>query len=269
MRVIDPYSGLNLVDLSHIWKADAPSYPGEPDVQMTRAVKHAQHGVLAWKIKTTMHTGTHMVAPIHIAQGGADLSHLDPALFFGNGVILDLRCKKNFDVITAEDIKNAGKIKGGDIVVVNTGWHHKYSDSLEYFGEAPGLLKDAAEYILSKKPKFVAIDTPFIDAPLATSMGLHRNGPCMKRLAKAYFDATGCDALTDFPDWNPAHNVFAKAGVPVVLQAGGDIDEVTGKRATLTAAPWKIFKGDACIVRFVAMLDPSGKLKINSGKEME
>lgn len=267
MRIVDPYSGLNFVDLSHVWKADAPSYPGEPDVQMSRAVKHAQHGVLAWKIKTTMHTGTHMVAPIHMAQKGADLSSLDPSLFFGNGVILDLRAKGSFDVITADDLINAGEIKECDIVVINTGWHHKYSDSLEYFGEAPGLTKDAAEYLISKKPKFVAVDTPFIDAPLATSMGPHRNGPCMKRLAKAYNDATGKDALNDFPEWNPAQRSLAYAGIPVVIQAGGDIDEVTGKRATLTAAPWKIFKGDACIVRLVAIFDPSGKVKIDTGKD--
>lgn len=266
MVTVDPYSGLQFVELSHIWKADAPSYPGEPDVQMSRAVKHAQHGVLAWKIKTTMHTGTHMIAPIHIAQKGDDLSAIDPARFLGNGIILDLRSKGSYDQITEEDIKNAGTIKDHDIVVINTGWHNKYSDSLEYYGEAPGLTKGAAEYLLRKNPKFVAIDTPFLDCPLATSMSSHRGGPCMKRLVKAYEETTGRNALEDFPDWNPAHRVLAYAGVPVLLQAGGDIDEVTGKRATLAATPWKIFKGDACIVRFVAMFDPSGSIKIDSGK---
>ena len=74
--VTDSYTGLQLVELSHKWGHGAPSYPGQADVKMFRAVKHAQHGVLAWKVNTVMHTGTHMNAPIHLIQRGADRSHI-------------------------------------------------------------------------------------------------------------------------------------------------------------------------------------------------
>ena len=136
-----------------------PSYPGDPDVRMTRAVKFAQHGVLAWRISTVMNTGTHMNAPLAFIQKGADLASLDPGTFFGNGVVLDIP-KKNWEVITADDIKAASPaIEKGDIVVIYTGWCAKYSDGLEYFGEAPGLTKDAAEYLVSAGVKMVGIDT--------------------------------------------------------------------------------------------------------------
>ena len=46
----DPYSGLQLIELSHEWGHGVPSYPGQDDVKMFRGVKHGQHGVLAWKI---------------------------------------------------------------------------------------------------------------------------------------------------------------------------------------------------------------------------
>ncbi|MCW8801131.1 MAG: cyclase family protein [Desulfobacter sp.] len=71
--VTDPYSGFQLVELSHEWGLGVPSYPGTVDVRMQRAVKHAQHGVLAWRINTSMHTGTHMNSPIHMIQKGADM----------------------------------------------------------------------------------------------------------------------------------------------------------------------------------------------------
>jgi len=45
--VTDPYSGLELIELSHVWGHGVPSEPGQTDVRMVRAVKHAQHGVLA------------------------------------------------------------------------------------------------------------------------------------------------------------------------------------------------------------------------------
>ncbi len=263
--VTDPYSGLQLVELSHVWGHGAPSYPGQTDVKMQRGVKHAQHGVLAWRVTTVMHTGTHMNAPLHLIQKGGDLASISPERLFGNGVVMDVP-KAPWEVITAADLQNAKpQIEEGDIVVIVTGWHHKYSDALEYYGEAPGLSKEAAEWLVSKNPKMVAIDTPFVDHPLATSMANHRGGPQMKRLAGEYAKATGLDPKKEHPEWNAAHRVLLGAGIPTIEQVGGDVDVVKGKRVTLVATPWKFEHGDACQVRFVAMCDPSGTLRIEPG----
>lgn len=204
--VTDPWNGLQFYELSHAWGCGVPSYPGDDDVIFDHGVKHAQFGVQAFKIRTNFHTGTHMIAPIHMQPRTDDLSQVSPSRFFGNGVVLDLRNKKNWDKITADDLKNAGEILDGDIVAINTGWHKKYSDSMEYFGEAPGLTEDAAHYLISKNPKFVAIDTPFIDCPVATSLTPHvgRPGPFMKRLVPIYKEKTGRDALADYPGFYPA-----------------------------------------------------------------
>jgi kynurenine formamidase len=262
---IDPVSGLQMVELSHIWGHDAPSYPGQADVKMYRAVKHAQHGVLAWRITTVMHTGTHMNAPIHLIQKGGDLASIPPERFFGNGCILDVP-KGSWEVITAADLQRAKPgVEEGDIVVIVTGWHQKYSDALEYYGQAPGLSKEAAEWLLTKNPQMVAVDTPFIDHPMATSMANHRGGPQMKRLTAEYIKATGLDPKKEHPEWNAAHRVLLGAGIPTVEQVGGDVDVVKGRRATLAATPWKFERGDACPVRFVAMWDPSGNLRIEPG----
>ncbi|HHU22494.1 MAG TPA: cyclase family protein [Clostridiales bacterium] len=264
--VVDPYSGLRLYELSHVWNSEAPSYPGQADVIMRRGVKHAEHGVLAWRISTSLHTGTHMNAPLHMVQRGADLASIPVERLFGNGVVLDIP-KGSFETITAEDLENAQPVKEGDIVVINTGWHHKYSDSLEYYGEAPGLTECAAQWLIDKKVKIVAVDTPFVDCPLATSMGPHRGGPQMKRLAKTYVERTGKDPNAEHGKWYIAHKLLAAAGIPTIEQVGGDVDELSGKRATFAALPWKFAHGDACQIRFVAMTDPEGKVRIDSGKE--
>ena len=262
----DPYSGLRLYELSHVWGAGVPSYPGQLDVSMRRSVKHSQHGVLAWRCSTSMHTGTHLIAPIYSVQKGLDVASLPLDSLFGNGIVLSIP-KGSYDAITSDDLKAAGEVKEGDFVVINTGWHHKYSDSLEYYGEAPGLTKEAAEWLLAKKPKLVAIDTPFLDHPLATSMGPHRLGPFQKRLAGEYKAATGKDPAVEHGEWYAALKTISAAGIPVVVQAAGDIDDLNGKRATFAAQPWKLEKGDACQIRFVAMTDPEGKVSIDSGKE--
>lgn len=261
----DPYSGLQLVELSHAWGHGVPSYPGQADVKMFRGVKHAQHGVLAWKINTLMHTGTHMNAPLHLVQKAADLSQVPVERLFGNGVVLNIP-KTSYAVITADDLESAQPtIQKDDIVVIVTGWHHNYSDSLEYYGESPGLSKDAAQWLVAKECKLVAVDTPQIDHPLATSLGPHRGGPLMNRLVGAYQAATGLDPKKEHPDWNVAHKILLGAGIPTVEQVGGDVDLLAGKRASFVATPWKFEHGDACPVRFVAMFDPTGKCRIDAG----
>jgi kynurenine formamidase len=263
----DPYSGLQLVELSHEWGHGCPSYPGQDDVKMFRGVKHAQHGVLAWKINTVMHTGTHMNAPIHLVQKAADLASVPVERLFGNGVVLNIP-KTSYETITADDLKTATpEVKKGDVVVIVTGWYKKYSDALEYYGESPGLTKDAAEWLVEKECRMVAVDTPQVDHPLATSLGPHRGGPIMNRLVGAYTEATGLDPKTEHPEWNIAHKTILAAGIPTVEQVGGDVEVLAGKRATFVATPWKFEYGDACPVRFVGMIDPSGKCRIDSGND--
>jgi kynurenine formamidase len=264
--VTDPYTGLELYELSHVWGHGVPSEPGQMDVRMVRAVKHAQHGVLAWRVTTSLHTGTHMNAPVHLIQKGGDLASVSPDRLFGNGAVIDVP-KTDWELVTAADLEAAAPaVKDGDIIVVVTGWHHRYSDGLEYYGHAPGLTKDAAEWLVAKNPKLVAVDTPFVDAPLATHMGPHRGGPQMKRLAGEYAAATGGEAKKDFPELYPAHRTILAAGIPTVEQVGGDVDLVKGRRATLAATPWKFEHGDACPVRMVAMIDPSGACRIDAGQ---
>ncbi len=263
--VVDPYSGMQMVELSHIWGHGAPSMPGDDDVVMFRSVKHAQHGVMAQRLKMVMHTGTHMNTPMHLIQKGAGAADIPLDRFFGNGVILHIP-KKRWDLVTAKDLAAAKPdIKKGDIVVIVTDWYHKYSDSLEYFGESPGLSKQAAEWLVKQECKLVAVDTPQVDHPLATSLGPHRGGPLMNRLTSRYREETGLDPKKEHPDWNIAHKTILAAGIPTIEQVGGDVSLLLGKRATFMATPWNWKQGDACPVRFVAMTDPSGNYRLEAG----
>ena len=259
-------TGLRLVELNHPWGHGSPILPGDVDIRIERGVTHARDGVFAQKITTTMHVSTHLNAPIHLMQRGADVASLSIDRFFGNGCVIGIP-KKRWELVTADDLSKAAlAVQPGDIVVVNTGWHKKYSDSQEYFGCAPGLSKAAAEWLVGKNVRLFGIDTAAVDHPLATSLGAHRNGPLLRRLPKYYLDQTGRDPKIDFPEWNPAHRVLLAAGIPTIENVGGALDDVTGLRCTFHAYPWKFRDGDACIVRFTAIFDPSGRYRIASGE---
>jgi kynurenine formamidase len=184
---------------------------------------------------------------------------------FGAGAILGIQ-KGKWELITVSDLEAAvPAVEEDDIVVICTGWHAHYSDSQEYFGHSPGLSVEAAEWLVKKGIKLLAIDTPQIDHPLATSLGPHRNGPLMRRLPEEYQEETGRNALADFPVWNAAHKVLLAANIPTIEQVGGHVAELVRKRCTFQAYPWRWLEGDACPVRLVAICDRAGTQRIGSG----
>jgi kynurenine formamidase len=265
--VADPVTGLRFVELSHSWGTHTPVYPGYPDIVIRRAVSHASHGVMSQHIVTVMHNGTHVNAPVHLIPGGAGVGQIPVDHFFGSGVVLGIE-KGQWGLVEPADLEGCGiDIYGGDIVIVNTGWHRQYSDSQEYFGEGPGLSEPAARWLIDRGVKLVGVDTASVDHPMATSLGRHRNGPIVKALPKRYEERTGRKPEDDFPDWNPAHRAILGAGIPTIENVGGNLDEVTGKRCTFQAVPLYWPAGDASIVRLVAMLDPSGEYRLESGED--
>jgi kynurenine formamidase len=259
-------SGLVFHELSHEWGHGAPSLPGFDDVIMWRSVKHGQHGVMAHRMKMVMHSGTHMNAPIHLIQKGVGAGEVAMERLFGLGEILDVP-KGPFEVITKADLeKHTDKITAGALIVIVTGWHKKYSDSLEYFGDGPGLSVEAAEYLVSRDIGLLAVDTPQVDHPLATSLGNHRGGPLMNRLVAKYTDATGLDPAVEHPVWNGAHKALLAAGIPTIENVGGDVADIVGQSTLLHALPWNWMEGDACPVRLIAINDPNGDYRIESGE---
>jgi kynurenine formamidase len=263
--VVDPVNKVKLYELSHRWGMYTPIFPGYEEIKLERITHHAKQGVMTHKITTIFHTSTHVNAPIHLIPQTAAVGDLALERFFGTGVVVSIK-KKKWELIEPADLERAKpKIQPDDIVLINTGWHHKYADSKEYFGYAPGLSKRAAEWLVKKRVKLVGVDTACVDHPLATSLGPHRNGPQIKYLLPEYKEATRREAIRDFPDWNPAQLALLGAGIPTIENVGGDLDEVTGKRCTFQGFPWKWHEGDACVIRLVAILDPSGSYRLESG----
>lgn len=189
--------------------------------------------------------------------------------FFGTGVVVSIP-KQKWEVVTPDDLERASpQIRPGDIVIVNTGWHKYYGDNQTYYGYSPGFYKEAGEWFAAKKVKLVGTDTQALDHPLATAMGPHgpaRPNGLLPHVCAEYKRETGRDVLEDFPEWEPCHRAILSAGICGIENVGGDIDKVTGKRCTFIAMPLRWTKGDGCMVRLVAIIDRSGKYRIECGE---
>jgi kynurenine formamidase len=263
----DPRTGLEFFDLSHPWGHNAPLWPYFPDVKIERFHYHAKSGVLSQQITTFMHCTTHTDAPAHVVEGTPFMDEVPLSSYFGTGVVVGIP-KDKWEVITPKDLENARpEIREGDFVIVNTGWHRYYGDNRKYFVESPGTYKEAGEWLRDRKVKAFGIDCQALDHPLGTAIGPQPNGPLVPAVIDEYRQHTGREAADDFPYWEPCHRALLGNGIVGFENVGGQIDAVTGKRCTFAAFPWRWVKGDGCIVRLVAILDPSGEYRIETGNE--
>jgi kynurenine formamidase len=261
-------TGLEFYDLSHPWGLGQPCWPYFEDVKIERLHTMARSGVLTQKITTVMHSGTHIDAPAHVVEGTPFMDEVPLPYFFGTGVVVSIP-KKKWEVITGDDLEKASPtIREGDIVIVNTGWHHHYADSRMYYAYSPGFYKDAGEWFARKKVKMIGTDTQALDHPLGTAIGPHGPGypnGLLPDVNREYEKLTGRKVIEDFPEWEPCHQAVLRNGMCGIENVGGDLDKVTGKRCTFAAFPWRWTKGDGCIVRLVAMVDPTGNYRIEKG----
>ena len=153
-----------------------------------------------------------MDAPLHVTENTPSLTGYPLWRFFGTGVAVSIP-KGKWGVITPDDLEKATpKIRKNDIVMINTGTHHKLADSDEYYAYSPGLYKEAAEWLVEKQVKMVGVDVQALDHPLGTKLIDHGPGPSHPYLFEEYRRETGRDAMKDFPHWEPAHKTLMVQG---------------------------------------------------------
>jgi len=251
-------SSVKLYDLSQPFGHNAPLWPYFPDVKIERFHYHAKSGVLSQQITTFMHCTTHADSPAHVIEGAPYTDEIPLSSYYGTGVVVDIP-KGKWEVITPEDLENARpEIEPGDIVIVHTGWHSKYSDSREYFAYSPGLYREAGEWLVERGVKAVGVDHQALDHPLATAIGPHGTGPLLPGVCEEYKRETGREVIEDFPEWEPCHRLLLGNGIMGWENVGGDIDMVLGKRVTIAGFPIRWEKGDGSIVRLVAIVEERG-----------
>jgi kynurenine formamidase len=209
------------------------------------------HGI-AWA--GHLHGGTHVDAPKYAIPEGLTADKIPLDNLWGTGVVLDFRKKKKWDTITAEELEKATpKIQRGDFVVINTGWQKVLTPvkCYDYYNYYPGLVPSAAEWLIKKKVKAIAGTWPVCDHSLSF-VPLKENMPW---LYEDYKRATGKEPGEKWGTFEGNLVSFLKAGITCIENAGGDIDQVTGKRCILYAFPFRLEDTDGAMVRLVAKVE--------------
>jgi len=116
---------------------------------------------VSW-LRTSCHGFTHMDAPRHMVPGGDTLDDLDLARVVGPAAVIDLSDVRPHEEITAARLAPAAEhLRPGEIALFRTGWDTQRDwRTPAFWRDAPWLSRDAAEWLLERRPTAAAFDFP-------------------------------------------------------------------------------------------------------------
>ena len=157
------------LDLTHPFTATMPAFPGEPAPELKQITALERDGSVNYELRTGLHIGTHLDAPLHFIKNGKRISDFPPEKFIGRGVVIDALATttpsprgrgtegEGLLELTLPDI-----IHANDIVLVCTGWSKKFRDA-DYYKNYPVLSEQFSQNLIDAKVKIIGLDTPSPD----------------------------------------------------------------------------------------------------------
>ncbi len=151
---------MKLIDLTHTFTDKMPVYPGDPEASLQPAASIEKDGYTDHKVEMVMHVGTHLDAPLHMISGGKTIDQINPDKFFGRGVVVDASKVEKIDLSLLDSVE----IKEGDVVLIYTGFSHKYRTT-QYYENYPPITEGFAQKLVDLKIKIVGMDMLSPDQP--------------------------------------------------------------------------------------------------------
>ncbi|MEL6255014.1 MAG: cyclase family protein [Bacteroidota bacterium] len=171
--------------------------PGDPSFMKVK-IKHKPHKKAKWLLrafglpfrlfpkgfkgwaddtiqKMGVHSTTHIDAPWHYGpecegKKAKTIDQIPLEWCYGDGIVIDMKEKADFDAITIEDIqsfleKESLVLKPGMIVLIKTG-RDQHMGTKRFFTHGTGMSAAATEYLIDQGIKVMGIDQWGWDLPL-------------------------------------------------------------------------------------------------------
>ncbi|MCT9929230.1 cyclase family protein [Planotetraspora sp. A-T 1434] len=159
-----------IIDLSVPIVGGMPVYPGDPEVEVSRALTVAAEGVNVLGLHLGSQSGTHVDAPYHIDDALPTLDDLPLDRFVGPAAVVDARGLPPRSPIGPETV--APRLRPGVILLIATGWASRWGSD-DYFAH-PWLTPEAAALIVESDIRTVGIDALSVDPTPAEEFPAHR-----------------------------------------------------------------------------------------------
>jgi kynurenine formamidase len=177
-----------LVDLSHVFRHDFPTFPGAPPSSVRTAVTIEDDGFYGQVWTIWEHICTHMDVPAHFVAGGRSSPELLLEELVAPVVVVDIseRVAGEPDtVVTPDDLarfeRRHGRIPRDAVVAMYSGWETR-ADSVEAYQNVdaggsmrfPGFGNDAVEWLIERRRiRGIGVDTMSLDHGSSTTFDVH------------------------------------------------------------------------------------------------
>ncbi|MEU6035575.1 cyclase family protein [Actinomadura sp. NPDC047616] len=148
-----------LVDLSVPVVTGMPVYPGDPQVEIGRALTVARDGVNVQRMHLGSQSGTHVDAPYHVDDAWPRLGEVPLGRFTGPAVVMDARGLPPRTAIGPEALPDG--LAPGVVLLIATGWSARWGTE-EYLAH-PYPAVETAEAIVAAGVRTVGIDALSVD----------------------------------------------------------------------------------------------------------
>ena len=149
-----------IVDLSVTVDVNTKSPPStDMKVELTRY----NRGPGFWQVTAlaqSLHTGSHIDSALHCYENGGTTAEIPLDRVIGEAFVLDCSHVEAEQPIEVRDLERvAAGLQEDDILIVRTDWTDRsWGRFPEFFTRSPYLTPDAAEWIISRRPRAVGFD---------------------------------------------------------------------------------------------------------------
>ncbi|MEA5533266.1 cyclase family protein [Crocosphaera sp. XPORK-15E] len=147
----------NYIDVSVSVSPELPCWPGSPPVKFNRDLE-LEKGDIAndTSIQFSVHTGTHIDAPLHFVKGGNSVDLVSLDVLIGKVYVADL---STVDVITMETLEGLSLPTGIERLLLKTKNSQLWENKVREFNrDFVAITADAAQWLVNQGIKLVGID---------------------------------------------------------------------------------------------------------------
>ncbi len=195
-----------------------PVYPGDCETELTQVASVDVEGFNLTRITMSAHAGTHLDAPYHFLNDGAQLQNVALSSLVGPAELLDLGdLAPGADITRAMLEPFAARVGRDSRVLLRTGWGKRFG-SPEFFTSHPNLTPEAAGWFVERQVGLLGVEEP----------SLHTR------------------------DNASVHRMILGAGIPLIENLA-NLALISGVRTFLVALPVNLVGRDGAPVRAVAL----------------
>jgi arylformamidase len=217
---------MKITDLSLTIEEGMMTFPTHwhPVVEITILGRHGIEGRETRKLLLGTHIGTHADAPRHFIPQGKGIDQVPLDVLVGPAQVLDFTPCQPLQEIDIPDLEARLRGAAPTRIILRTDWS-RYFGEMPFYTQYPFLSERAAQWLVEKGVRLIAMDTPSPDNPA------HSRGT---------------------PKDSPNHKVLLGAGV-VLVEYVCNLKALTASEVELVVLPLKLKDCDGSPVRCVAI----------------